>query len=96
MRIGACRPGECASWESGPRPLTFAVGCAMIQASREKQMLVSDTFNLYQTDSELLADTCRQWTQTYNEMICVAEVFELGERKVAYERELAKFKCYDC
>lgn len=58
-------------------------------------MLVQDTYKLYQTDAELLADTCAQWTQTYNQLICVAETFELKDRIAEYEHELRKFKLYD-
>ena len=58
-------------------------------------MLVADTYKLYQTDTELLADTCAQWTQTYNQLICVAETFELKDRIAEYEHELRKFKLYD-
>lgn len=59
-------------------------------------MLVYDYANLYQKDAELLNDTCRQWNQCLNEMICVAETFDLADRKAEFERELAKYKCYDC
>lgn len=58
-------------------------------------MLVYDYANLYQTDTELLGSTCLQWSQLLNEMICVAETFNL-ECKADFERELAKFKCFDC
>ena len=58
-------------------------------------MLVQDTHKLYQTDAELLADTCAQWTQAYNSMICVAETFDLKDRIAEYEHELRKFKLYD-
>jgi hypothetical protein len=59
-------------------------------------MLVADTHSLYQHDAQLLADTCAQWTQAYNQMICVAEVFDLKDRIAEYEHELQKYKCYDC
>lgn len=59
-------------------------------------MLVADSHNLYQHDAELLASTCEAWTQAYNSMICVAEVFDLKDRIAEYQHELAKFKCYDC
>lgn len=58
-------------------------------------MLVADTNNLYQRDAELLQTTCEQWTQAYNQMICVAETFDLKDRIADYEHELRKFKLYD-
>lgn len=59
-------------------------------------MLVQDTHNIYQQDTELLTDICAQWTQTYNQLICTAEVFDLKDRIAEYEHELQKFKCFDC
>ena len=58
-------------------------------------MLVHDKHNIYQQDAELLTDICAQWTQTYNQLICTAETFDLKDRIAEYEHELRKFKLYD-
>lgn len=58
-------------------------------------MLVYDYANLYQKDSEFLIEQCYKWSQTYNDMLCVAETFDL-DCKDEFERELAKYKCFDC